>query len=359
VNDDGQGGVDTIATIENIQGSDFDDNITGDINANEISGNIGSDTLYGGDGDDVLYGLGEGAFVSTTLMNENFAGGLGAFTFTGQGTYFTNGLDVNDNDGNNSININAGRSGGSGGATYTNTGGSYSASITFASDTENVELSLFYNIITTNLDPGEIPNLNVYWNGVSVFSDSVNPNGGTVDSGWLSTGILSLGSVAAGTYTLSLEGIQSSMNKAEFADFYFDQVLVTGDVASASGDLGSTNILAGQGGADTLYGSDGMDIFVFESATAFGALDSVYSYTTADGDALDISDILTVAGYQDGVDVLTDWVQITDDGVDSTLRVDTTGTATFGAGTEVATIFGRVGLTDEVALETGGNLIVV
>jgi Ca2+-binding RTX toxin-like protein len=134
-------------------------------------------------------------------------------------------------------------------------------------------------------------------------------------------------------------------------------VLITGDVATATGDAGSTNTLSGQGGADELYGSDGIDIFVFENATAFADLDTVSRYNTADGDALDISDILSAAGYQAGVDVLTDFVEITDNGLDSTLRVDVTGTGTFGAGTEVATILGRTGLTDEAALEASGNLI--
>lgn len=40
-------------------------------------------------------------------------------------------------------------------------------------------------------------------------------------------------------------------------------------------------------------------------------------------DKLDIADILT--GYTDGVDDLADWVQLTDDGTDTRIAVNTNG----------------------------------
>ena len=51
------------------------------------------------------------------------------------------------------------------------------------------------------------------------------------------------------------------------------------------------------------------------------------------------------------------FVQIVDAGANSNVFVDVTGTATFGAGTQVATLYGINGITDEVALETSGHLI--
>ena len=72
-------------------------------------------------------------------------------------------------------------------------------------------------------------------------------------------------------------------------------------------------------------------------------------------DAIDISDLLS--GYTFGVDDLTDFVQILDNGANSDLYVDVTGTGTFGVGTQIATLYNVTGLTDEVALETSGNLI--
>ena len=50
-------------------------------------------------------------------------------------------------------------------------------------------------------------------------------------------------------------------------------------------------------------------------------------------------------------EAITDFLQITDDGTDSEIRVDTAGTASFGAATVVATIDNTTGLTDEGFLE--------
>lgn len=354
---DGDGATDSFVSIENLTGSDYNDSLTGDGNANTLIGGIGSDTLTGGAGNDNLYALGSGVSVPVTAVNQDFAAGLGTFAFTGSGIYFRNDLSTNDNNGNNSAHMNLGRDGGNPSNTYTNISGTFSTTITFTQDTDNVELSLFYNIIATALDAGETPVMNILWNGVNVFSDSVIPNGGTVDSGWLSTGTISIGSVAAGSYTLQLQGFLGSSNRSEDGDFYFDQVLVTGTQGSNTGDAGYTNTLRGGAGLDNLYGGDGEDIFVFENASAFANIDTVNVFTLADGDALDISNILSAAGYDPLSDAITDFVEITDSGANSVVRVDVTGTANFGAGTQIATIVGTTGLTDEAALVTSGNLI--
>ncbi len=47
---------DTLVSIENLLGSDFDDTLIGDAGSNEIIGNAGADTLSGGGGDDLLEG---------------------------------------------------------------------------------------------------------------------------------------------------------------------------------------------------------------------------------------------------------------------------------------------------------------
>jgi len=114
------------------------------------------------------------------------------------------------------------------------------------------------------------------------------------------------------------------------------------------------DILYGGDGLDYLYGDAGADTFVFENLTAFNDIDRVYTFSTVDNDAIDISDLLS--GYTFGVDDLTNFVQITDSGANSLLRVDTTGTADFSAA-QITTIYGITGLTDEVALEASGHLI--
>lgn len=47
---------DTLSSIQNIVGSDFDDTLMGDANANDLDGSYGNDTLAGRGGDDSLYG---------------------------------------------------------------------------------------------------------------------------------------------------------------------------------------------------------------------------------------------------------------------------------------------------------------
>lgn len=55
----GNTGTDTIANVESVRGSNFDDLIAGDDGFNSLSGGFGNDQLFGGDGDDFVDG-GEG-----------------------------------------------------------------------------------------------------------------------------------------------------------------------------------------------------------------------------------------------------------------------------------------------------------
>ncbi|WP_335943647.1 retention module-containing protein [Pseudomonas sp. G166] len=88
-------GTDTLAGIENLVGSNFNDTLTGDGASNRINGGLGHDVLNGGGGDDLLIG---------GLGNNTLTGGSGADTFQWQVgnsghdviTDFTPGLDKLD-----------------------------------------------------------------------------------------------------------------------------------------------------------------------------------------------------------------------------------------------------------------------
>jgi Ca2+-binding RTX toxin-like protein len=121
------------------------------------------------------------------------------------------------------------------------------------------------------------------------------------------------------------------------------------------GGYGQT-IMDGGSGADSLNGiSSSTETFKFGS-DAFGAVDTVNYFRTADSDKLDISDILD-GHYTPGVDVITNFVQIQTNGSNSELYVDTTGSASFGSVQHIATIVSVTGLTDEAALVTAGTLL--
>ncbi|UVM71077.1 retention module-containing protein [Pseudomonas alvandae] len=88
-------GTDTLASIENLVGSNFNDTLTGNSAGNRIDGGLGHDVLNGGGGDDTLIG---------GLGNNILTGGNGADTFQWQAgnsghdviTDFTPGLDKLD-----------------------------------------------------------------------------------------------------------------------------------------------------------------------------------------------------------------------------------------------------------------------
>ncbi|WP_460116181.1 Ig-like domain-containing protein [Pseudomonas sp. H2_D02] len=88
-------GTDTLTSIENLVGSNFNDTLTGNSAGNRIDGGLGHDVLNGGGGDDTLIG---------GLGNNILTGGSGADTFQWQAgnsghdviTDFTPGLDKLD-----------------------------------------------------------------------------------------------------------------------------------------------------------------------------------------------------------------------------------------------------------------------
>lgn len=112
------------------------------------------------------------------------------------------------------------------------------------------------------------------------------------------------------------------------------------------------DVLYGGTGVDMLYGQGGADIFAFDNLSSS---DNIQDFDLSTGDKLDISDLLI--GYDPLTDAITDFVQITESGSNSYLKVDADGGADNFV--QVAYIYNETGLTDEAALETSGNLITV
>jgi Ca2+-binding RTX toxin-like protein len=112
------------------------------------------------------------------------------------------------------------------------------------------------------------------------------------------------------------------------------------------------DVLIGGAGADVLYGGSGADTFLF-SAETFGSIDAIADLSLANGDKIDLSDVLQ--GYDPLTDAITDFVGFTTSGANSILKVDADGGANNFV--QIATLTGVTGLTDEAALVTSGHLI--
>ncbi|MEZ5813113.1 MAG: tandem-95 repeat protein [Alphaproteobacteria bacterium] len=83
------------------------------------------------------------------------------------------------------------------------------------------------------------------------------------------------------------------------------------------------DILSGGAGADYLDGGSGADTFVFDAATAYTGIDSIVGFNVNDGDAIDISDLLSAYSPLD--DLLSDFVQMTDFGTSTAIAISENG----------------------------------
>ncbi|MCZ4279569.1 DUF5801 domain-containing protein [Kiloniella laminariae] len=126
-----------------------------------------------------------------------------------------------------------------------------------------------------------------------------------------------------------------------------DEILIGGNGADTlignGGDdtllgNGGDDILLGGAGDDILVGGTGADRFVFKADT-LGDTDTIKDFNTADGDVLDLGELLS--GFSAGVDndatatALQDYLSIANDGAHTIITVDADGS---GAGTDVTTI---------------------
>ena len=356
---DGGTGNDTL--YANVAGSSMDDGSTNVLNGGDgddtLYGSSGTDTLNGGDGDDTLN---SGSYPTlVTLLSNSFPSDEEDFTYNDiadPANVVVTGSHVNDGDAApGSVRVYIDCQG-----NFATAEGAYDTTINSAVALTNVQVTFSYrHWHATYNDAGEDSEVYFEWEGTRIdaiggssYISQALGSGGETDTGW-KTVTIDVGDIAASTnYDIALGIVHNGAGTGnEDAYVKFDDVTVTAI------DTSILTTLNGGDGLDDLYGSDSIDVFVFESASAFNDVDTVTGFTTGDDDALDISDVLDATAYNAGVDTITDWIQITDDGTDSTLFVDRDGTGGTYGFDNIASILGTIGLTDEAALVASGNII--
>ena len=322
---DGTGSANTIngtVAADNIHAAGGADTVNGGLGNDSLYGDAGNDTINGGDGNDYIEGGSDNDTIDGGAGNDSINGGSGTDTVTYAGS--ASGV---------TIDLHSGTASGYGTDTL--------------SSIENVTGSGYDDTIVASSSANSI-------NGGSGTDTVSYANASSAVTASLATGAVTGGS---GSDTLtSIENLTGSAYNDTITGSTAANILygLAGNDNISGGD--GNDVLYGGGGLDTLTGGNGADTFGFEAASAFSNVDVIQDFNTGQSDKLDISDILD--GYYDPMsDLITDFVQIATSGSDSLVYVDITGTATFGASQQIATIVGVTGLTDEAALVTAGTLI--
>ena len=405
-------GTDTVSQFENLTGSVFSDSLTGDAAANTINGRDGDDIIQGGLGNDTLNGGGgidtvsyadaaAAVAVSLAITSSQNTAGAGYDTLSEfenlTGSAFNDMLTGNGGDnilnggaGNDTLNGLGGADslqGGLGDDIYVFAAGSGADRIIEAGGVDKIQVAGF---LPEHLLFSTVGNDLVITSALS-GADSITLAGQLGADA--NARVESL--VFADGFTLSLANypqwkfgngdkntLYGDQGAGNIVDVLFgrandDTMKGYGNNDVLSGDAGADRIWGGNGndlihggsgndtlygeagndtlyggtGADTLSGGAGADRFMFDPAT--DAVDTITDFSASE-DVLDLSAMLTQ--FDPLTQAITDFVQITDSGANSILKVDKDGAANGQIWTQVATLTGVTGLTDEASLMSAGRL---
>ena len=315
-----------------------------------IYGYGGNDTLNGGDGDDMLYGGDGDDTLNGNDGNDLLDGGAGNDTISGGAhndiIVYSSGVDVvkDIHGGTDTLRMGAGID-----------VNAISFSNVSTSDTKITVTASVDEVTVENLRSGTTNYRIEFVEFADGFVTSLHDYASWVNG----TASNDLISYTSADETILGKGGNDTIIAGGGADD------VHGGVGNddISGDGGNDllhggdgdDILKGGDGLDTLYGGAGEDTFVFQSASAFNNVDVIKDFDVAN-DIIDLTDVL--GSYDPLTDLITDWVEMATSGSDTILKVDRDGTGGTYSLTQIATIQGITGLTNEEALVTSGNLLV-
>lgn len=131
-----------------------------------------------------------------------------------------------------------------------------------------------------------------------------------------------------------------------------NNVLSGGEGDDSLFGLGGSDTLIGGKGADILNGGSGDDIFMYKSGDLDGSLDIIKDYDIAEGDKIDVSELLS--GYDLVKSDVTNFARFVDQGADTILQINTMGTGAPADFADLATITGGAGLNIESVIKSGG-----
>ena len=330
---DGRGGNDTL------YGHDGNDTLYGGDGNDTVHGNNDNDTLYGGNGNDLVYG-GNG--------NDYLDGGSGSDTLNGDAgddTYvYTAGLDtISESGGTDVLRMGSGIDVNT--ISFSNVS-TYNTKIVILSGVD--ELTINYLRYSTSYHVERIVFADGFETSLPDYASWVNGTGSADLIAYSSADDTILGK--GGNDTITAGAGNDDVHGGDGDD------LISGEDGNDLLHGGAGNdILYGGDGLDTLFGGAGDDTFVFENTSAFNNVDVIKDFNVSD-DIIDISDLL--GSYNSLTDLIADFVEMTTSGSDTIIKIDRDGTGGTYSLTQIATIQGVTGLTDEAALVTNGNLIV-
>ena len=375
-------------------GNALDNEILGNIGNNLIDGGAGADTMAGGDGNDIYIvdnigdTITENASEGHDLVRASVTYTLSAevedLTLTGtdnlDGTGNASDNVLTGNSGNNMLDGVSGNDiliGGAGNDIYA-VHGAGDVVIELASEgTDLVNADVSYTL-TANVEnlvltgTGDINGTGNEMDNLITGNDGNNildgDSGADTMVGGLGNDIYIVdanGDVVTENNGEGTDEVQTSISYTLGADV--ENLTLTGAafidgtgnaLANVITGNSGNNILDGVSGADTLTGGGGADMFMFHNPSAFADLQTITDFSTAEGDSLNIHELMLASSFDPQVMDINDFISITESGSDSIISIDLDGLGTAYGWVDIATLQGVTGLAS-VGVLVDGDIIVI